>query len=298
MSFSSFPISTVDINSLGFQSSININQNPFTTYPTNTAVVDSANSIYILDSANLGTAQGNGLQVRQQLTNTFGNRAAILGYLSLDLTPNIFDTSLQNYTSIMGLGYSDVPAKTGLIGGNNFQNYAGGLWGSNFNCWLGSPDQSKNAVHWESIYGSELDVTVFPGSDAAERYGLSIFMAGNTATIDDAFIELGQGSNGSLVNIGIEFGGIRHGWPFSSVSTMIQATARVAGGTSIPIAQYGIDFSAVTFQNGGAPLVMPLQTVTSTSPGKQGSMCWDANFIYICTATNTWKRTALSAGPF
>ena len=32
---------------------------------------------------------------------------------------------------------------------------------------------------------------------------------------------------------------------------------------------------------------------TSTSTGTAGQLEWDANYIYVCTATNTWKRSAL-----
>jgi hypothetical protein len=39
-------------------------------------------------------------------------------------------------------------------------------------------------------------------------------------------------------------------------------------------------------------------TKTSTSPGTVGQVCWDANYIYVCTATNTWKRVALTGGVF
>lgn len=42
-----------------------------------------------------------------------------------------------------------------------------------------------------------------------------------------------------------------------------------------------------------------LATKTSTSPGFKGEMCWDANYIYICTDgdgfTGTWKRVELSS---
>lgn len=31
---------------------------------------------------------------------------------------------------------------------------------------------------------------------------------------------------------------------------------------------------------------------TSSSAGNQGEICWDANYLYICTATNTWRRIA------
>ena len=34
---------------------------------------------------------------------------------------------------------------------------------------------------------------------------------------------------------------------------------------------------------------------TGTSDGAAGSICWDSNYIYVCTALNTWKRVALSS---
>jgi hypothetical protein len=33
---------------------------------------------------------------------------------------------------------------------------------------------------------------------------------------------------------------------------------------------------------------------SDTDTGVKGEMCWDASYIYICVATNTWKRTALT----
>ncbi len=34
---------------------------------------------------------------------------------------------------------------------------------------------------------------------------------------------------------------------------------------------------------------------TSSDPGNPGDVCWDASYIYVCTAANTWKRVALGA---
>ena len=33
---------------------------------------------------------------------------------------------------------------------------------------------------------------------------------------------------------------------------------------------------------------------SATATGTAGEICWDANYIYVCTATNTWKRSAIS----
>lgn len=34
---------------------------------------------------------------------------------------------------------------------------------------------------------------------------------------------------------------------------------------------------------------------TSSSTGTTGTITWDANYIYVCTATNTWKRVAIAS---
>lgn len=33
---------------------------------------------------------------------------------------------------------------------------------------------------------------------------------------------------------------------------------------------------------------------SASDTGNQGDICWDSNYIYVCTASNTWKRAALS----
>jgi hypothetical protein len=33
---------------------------------------------------------------------------------------------------------------------------------------------------------------------------------------------------------------------------------------------------------------------SSSAAGTTGDICWDANFIYVCTATNTWKRIVIT----
>jgi len=33
---------------------------------------------------------------------------------------------------------------------------------------------------------------------------------------------------------------------------------------------------------------------SASAAGTTGDICWDANYVYVCVATNTWKRTALT----
>ena len=47
--------------------------------------------------------------------------------------------------------------------------------------------------------------------------------------------------------------------------------------------------------NGNRIRVATAKTPASASDtGTTGEICWDASYIYVCTATNTWKRAALS----
>lgn len=39
---------------------------------------------------------------------------------------------------------------------------------------------------------------------------------------------------------------------------------------------------------------VPAPPATATSPGVAGTITFDSGFLYVCTATNIWKRAALS----
>jgi len=50
-----------------------------------------------------------------------------------------------------------------------------------------------------------------------------------------------------------------------------------------------------TTANIGTLFKAPLQTKASGDPGDIGQICWDANYIYVCTSGSSWKRVALSS---
>lgn len=41
---------------------------------------------------------------------------------------------------------------------------------------------------------------------------------------------------------------------------------------------------------------VPNGTKTASAIGTAGQISWDANYIYVCTATNTWKRSPITGG--
>jgi hypothetical protein len=73
------------------------------------------------------------------------------------------------------------------------------------------------------------------------------------------------------------------------------------GGTNIPTTTFQTNnavFTGTIKENGSllsakyAPIMVAVPA-SSTSSGTAGQMAQDGNFIYICTATNTWKRVAV-----
>ena len=65
------------------------------------------------------------------------------------------------------------------------------------------------------------------------------------------------------------------------------STGYVGIGTISPTEKLDINSDAIRIRTSSAP-------ASATATGAVGEIRWDANYIYVCTATNTWKRTAIS----
>ena len=67
----------------------------------------------------------------------------------------------------------------------------------------------------------------------------------------------------------------------------IDSSGRVGIGTSSPTTLLDINADTVRVRTARTP-------ASASATGATGEICWDASYIYVCTATNTWKRSALS----
>lgn len=63
-----------------------------------------------------------------------------------------------------------------------------------------------------------------------------------------------------------------------------------ANGTTIDKKVMVVNSTAVTLST---ILQTPQSTKANSSIGTVGQICWDSNYIYVCTNTNTWKRATL-----
>jgi hypothetical protein len=66
-----------------------------------------------------------------------------------------------------------------------------------------------------------------------------------------------------------------------------QGTGNVGFGNTSPTAKLHISSNIIRLDTSKTP-------ASASDTGNQGDICWDSSYIYVCTATNTWKRAALS----
>ena len=67
----------------------------------------------------------------------------------------------------------------------------------------------------------------------------------------------------------------------------IDASGRVGIGTTAPSGLLDVADDKIRIRS-------PRTPASATASGGQGEICWDANYLYVCTATNTWRRAPLS----
>lgn len=71
-----------------------------------------------------------------------------------------------------------------------------------------------------------------------------------------------------------------------------RATEKSASGQTLTEAFRVDENGRVQFQD--TPIISAFAPVSSTATGQTGQIAWDSDYIYICVATNQWKRTSLS----
>ena len=67
----------------------------------------------------------------------------------------------------------------------------------------------------------------------------------------------------------------------------IDPAGRVGIGTTAPSSLLDINDEKLRVRQ-------PKTPVSATDSGNSGEIAWDADYIYVCTASNTWKRAALT----
>jgi hypothetical protein len=144
--------------------------------------------------------------------------------------------------------------------------------------------------------------------DASGRLGLGISAPSYLAHIygSNAILAVGDsGGNGTralieATNSAIYYGSIYSG---ASIPVVFSQGGASSGVERMRISPNGKILVGGTLDSGGALLQVfddRIRIDTAKTPasaiaaGTAGEICWDASYIYVCTATNTWKRSAIA----
>lgn len=213
-----------------------------------------------------------GITVNTKLTATSGNATATFPAYAAVSAQNVADANDN------GTGLTSTTGNGQSTGGN----FIGTL--------------TANATNFWAVGGAEFNTNAQTGSSVYRKRGIQIAQLSSDkvqGTVDDAAVLLGN-QNGAVgwqtgFQIGVDSGQSSAAFPLTTTATVMGCGTDCTGST----VKNGIDLTRLTFS--GSPILMPLMTpATSSSTCTQGAIEWDAGFVYICTATNTWKRAALS----
>jgi hypothetical protein len=73
----------------------------------------------------------------------------------------------------------------------------------------------------------------------------------------------------------------------SASKVKIDTSGNVGIGTTSPSEALDVNSDAIRIRTSQTP-------ATAGAAGTAGMICWDSDYIYVCVATDTWKRAALS----
>ena len=142
---------------------------------------------------------------------------------------------------------------------------------SSGNAGIGTSDPGGN-LHVQGAAGDACRFYMTDGDAPGVSNSLLLYKSGNTSSITD------RSASGFLTFGTADTERVR----LDSSGRLLVGTSSDSGGALLQV-------------SGDRIRVGTAKTPASASDtGTAGEICWDASYIYVCTATNTWKRTAIS----
>ena len=204
------------------------------------------------------------------LTNSVPS-GTVLEYISLEasLTTTNYtkldsiSSSFNGSSTSFGLAVSGTPYYP--VSANTLGIYVGGV--------------AQEPIVSYSVSGSNIIFTEAPVS------GLTFWGVGYGTTAVATLNGIAPGSSGSpSISSSND---LTSGFYFPS-SGNISVAGNLGIGTSSPSTLLDINNDKFRVRNSKTP-------VSTTDTGNTGDICWDSNYIYVCTNTNSWTRTPISS---
>ena len=80
----------------------------------------------------------------------------------------------------------------------------------------------------------------------------------------------------------------------SNSNSGIYGSGNYTGVASNGVSRILVGPDSVVVEGSGVVIAVSQTPASSSSPGRAGTIAWDSNYFYICTSTNTWKRSDIN----
>ncbi len=198
---------------------------------------------------------------------------------------NMLDMKNHNIVGVNNISFSDPGPSEGL------------MWG-NVRIWESPDDLSTNT-------GGDLQVVYKQADDSyARRFTVRNTGVDVVGTITSGDITVGDGNTDATLTVNFSDGSSTaykgYGVEFNRETCYIRPNSD--GNKDLNLGAHddskdwrNINIKTTSGTHFTGPVTIPTHTPASASAaGTAGQIAWDADYIYVCTATNTWKRAALT----
>ena len=144
-----------------------------------------------------------------------------------------------------------------------------------------APLDVNGTIQSRGIGGEGGQVTLLNATNTADGGVFDVDSSNN--------VRLFPGVNGASTLIGSlgTTGGTVQFFTATAERMRIDSSGNVGIGTSSPTAKLDVDADTVRVRTAKTP-------ASATAAGNAGDICWDSSYVYVCVATNTWKRAAIA----
>lgn len=149
---------------------------------------------------------------------------------------------------------------------------------------LGDADNNySNGALWVATAGTNQIPATFEALTNSDTSTSNTKRAGMRMLLDKAQLYVARGAgNDSDVPLRIYPNGL------SGLASMsFQPNGNIGVNTTAPSQKMDINDSSIRVRTAKTP-------ASASASGNRGQIAWDSNYVYVCTNTNTWKRTAIS----
>ena len=127
-------------------------------------------------------------------------------------------------------------------------------------------------------------VTIYPGDSNGSQLQIANTRAGGHSWIFGAG---DTGSSAGVVSAGGFFFYDLNGTAGAATRLMIDGSGNVGLSTTSPTALLDVNSNIIRLRQSKTP-------ASATAAGNAGDICWNSDYIFVCVATNTWKRTLIA----